>query len=121
MIARMTPAREALNEGDLPPVHPDEILKEEFLEPYEPSQYELARRTGMPAQRVGQIVHGKRSITADTAWRLGMFFETSPQFWLNLQAHYDLEVAALEHGKEFAKAVPLTMKDLRAGKGKTAD
>ncbi len=116
----MTIAREAPHERDLAPVHPGEVLKEEFLEPYELSQYELARRTGMPAQRVGQIVHGKRSITADTAWRLGMFFDNSPQFWLNLQAHYDLEVAAIEHGEELAEAVPYTVKDIRAGKASRA-
>lgn len=116
MTDMMTTLPVAPYERDLAPVHPGEVLKEEFLEPYDLSQYELARRTGMPAQRIGQIVHGKRSITADTAWRLAMFFENSPQFWLNLRAHYDLEVAAQEHGEELVKAVPSTVKDIRAGK-----
>lgn len=115
MTDMMTTLRVAPYERDLAPVHPGEVLKEEFLEPYDLSQYELARRTGMPAQRIGQIVHGKRSITADTACRLAMFFENSPRFWLNLQAHYDLEVAAQEHGEELVKAVPRTVKDIRAG------
>ncbi|MDT3680951.1 MAG: HigA family addiction module antitoxin [Truepera sp.] len=120
MTDMMTTMRVAPYERDLAPIHPGEVLKEEFLEPYGLSQYELARRTGMPAQRIGQIVHGKRSITADTAWRLAMFFDNSPRFWLNLQAHYDLEVAAQEHGEELVKAVPSTVKDIRPGKVPTS-
>ena len=76
----------------LPSIHPGEILIEEFLEPMGISQYRLAKDISVPPRRINEIVHGKRSITADTALRLGRFFGMSPQFWLNLQTHYDLEV-----------------------------
>lgn len=76
----------------LPPIHPGEILVEEFLEPMGISQYRLAKDISVPPRRINEIVHGKRSITADTALRLGRFFGMSPQFWLNLQTRYDLEV-----------------------------
>ena len=77
----------------LPPIHPGEILMEEFLEPMGISQYRLAKDISVPPRRINEIVHGKRSITADTALRLGRFFSMSPQFWLNLQTRYDLEMA----------------------------
>jgi addiction module HigA family antidote len=77
----------------LPPIHPGEILIEEFLKPMSISQYRLAKDISVPPRRINEIVHGKRSITADTALRLGRFFEISPQFWLNLQNRFDLEVA----------------------------
>jgi addiction module HigA family antidote len=77
----------------LPPIHPGEILREEFLDPMGISQYRLAKDISVPPRRINEIVHGKRSITADTALRLGRFFGMSPQFWLNLQTRYDLEVA----------------------------
>ena len=76
----------------LPPIHPGEILREDLLEPMRISQYRLARDISVPPRRINEIVHGKRSITADTALRLGRFFNMSPQFWLNLQTRYDLEV-----------------------------
>ncbi len=76
----------------LPPIHPGEILKEEFLEPMGISQYRLAKDISVPPRRINEIVHGKRTITADTALRLGRFFTMSPQFWLNLQTRYDLEL-----------------------------
>ena len=76
----------------LPPIHPGEILMEEFLEPMGISQYRLAKDISVPPRRINEIVHGKRAITADTALRLGRFFAMSPQFWLNLQTRYDLEV-----------------------------
>jgi addiction module HigA family antidote len=76
----------------LPPIHPGEILREEFLEPMGISQYRLAKDISVPPRRINEIVHRKRSITADTALRLGRFFNMSPQFWLNLQTRYDLEV-----------------------------
>ena len=77
----------------LPPIHPGEILIEEFLKPMGVSQYRLAKDISVPPRRINEIVHGKRSITADTALRLGRFFEIAPQFWLNLQTRFDLEVA----------------------------
>lgn len=74
------------------PVHPGEILLEEFLEPKKISQYRLAKDINVPPRRINEIVHGKRAITADTALRLARFFGMSPEFWINLQTHYDLEV-----------------------------
>lgn len=77
----------------MPPIHPGRVLLEEFLEPMGISQYRLAKDTSVPPRRINEIVHGKRSITADTAIRLGKFFGMSAQFWMNLQSRYDLEVA----------------------------
>ena len=77
----------------LPPVHPGEVLLEEFLEPMGLSQYRLAKDISVPPRRINEIVHGKRAITADTALRLARFFGTSEQFWLNLQTAYDLDMA----------------------------
>jgi len=76
----------------MPPIHPGEILLEEFLKPMHLSQYRLAHDISVPPRRINEIVHGKRRITADTALRLGRYFNMSPQFWLNLQSHYDIEV-----------------------------
>ena len=73
------------------PIHPGEILLEEFLAPLELSQYRLAKEISVPARRINEIVHGKRGISADTALRLSRFFGTSERFWLNLQLRYDLE------------------------------
>lgn len=73
------------------PIHPGEILSEEFLKPLNVSQYRLAKDINVPARRINEIVHGKRSITADTALRLSRYFGLSDRFWLNLQARYDLE------------------------------
>ena len=80
------------SERRFPPVHPGEILLEEFLKPLGLSQYRLAKGLSVPARRINEIVLGVRSITADTALRLARFFGTSERFWLNLQATYDLEV-----------------------------
>jgi addiction module HigA family antidote len=77
----------------LPPVHPGEILLEEYLKPLGISQNKLGRDLNVPAQRINDIVRGQRAITVDTALRLARYFHTSPQFWLNLQARYDLEIA----------------------------
>jgi antitoxin HigA-1 len=76
----------------LDPIHPGEILIEEFLKPMSISQYRLAKDINVPARRINEIVHGKRSITPDTALRLSMFFGLSERFWINLQARYDLEI-----------------------------
>ncbi len=80
--------------GKLAPVHPGEVLHEEFLFPMGLSQNRLALAIRVPARRIGELVLGKRGVTADTALRLGRFFGVSAQFWMNLQARYDLEVAA---------------------------
>jgi len=74
------------------PVHPGEVLLEEFLDPMEITQYRLAKAINVPARRINEIVLGKRAITADTALRLARYFGTSERFWMNLQARYDLEV-----------------------------
>ena len=76
----------------LKPVHPGEVLLEEFLEPMEISQYRLAKDISVPPRRINEIVHGKRSVTADTALRLSRYFGTSERFWLNLQTGYDLDI-----------------------------
>ena len=76
----------------VPPIHPGEILLEEYLKPLGISQYRLAKEISVPPRRINEIVHGKRSISADTALRLARYFGTSERFWLNLQTHYDLEV-----------------------------
>jgi len=87
------------------PITPGEILLEEFLKPLEISQNSLARNIGVPPRRINEIVLGKRSITADSALRLGRYFQTSPEFWINLQSHFDLEVATKKLGKRLKKEV----------------
>ena len=74
------------------PIHPGEILLEEFLEPLGLSQYRLAKQISVPPRRINEIVHGRRSVTADTALRLARFFSTTDRFWMNLQTRHDLEV-----------------------------
>jgi addiction module HigA family antidote len=76
----------------LNPIHPGEVLAEEFLVPLGLSQYRIAHDLSVPPRRINEIVHGKRGITADTALRLGRYFGTTARFWLNLQARFDLEV-----------------------------
>lgn len=76
----------------MPPVHPGKVLLEDFLKPMEISQYRLAKDISVPARRINEIVHCARGISADTALRLGRYFGTSPQFWLNLQSHFDIEI-----------------------------
>ena len=83
-----------MTEEKLKPVHPGEVLMEEFLKPMDLSQNRAALDIGVPAQRINDIVRGKRRITADTALRLARYFGTSPQFWLGLQMDYDLDIAA---------------------------
>ena len=89
----------------LSPVHPGEILLLEFLEPMELSQYALAKAIGVPPRRINEIVLGKRAISADTALRLGRYFGMEPQFWLNLQSRYDLDVARDTLGKRLEREV----------------
>ncbi len=90
---------------DLAPVHPGEVLLEEFMKPLKLSQYALARAIGVPPRRINEIVHGKRAITADTALRLGRYFKVHPQSWMNLQAHYDLEMAEITLGDRLDREV----------------
>ena len=89
----------------IPPIHPGEILLEEFLKPMGLSQNRLALDIRVPARRINEIVHGKRRVTADTALRLGKFFGMSPQFWLGLQMDYDLDVAEDNLGDKIDREV----------------
>jgi antitoxin HigA-1 len=91
----------------LTPVHPGEILLKEFLSPLGISQYRLAKETSVPPRRINEIVRGSRSISADTALRLGRYFSTSERFWLNLQAHYDLEVMKDRLGDRLRREVKI--------------
>jgi addiction module HigA family antidote len=90
------------------PVHPGEILLEEFLKPLEVSQYRLAKETGVPARRINEIVHGQRRISADTALRLARYFGTSERFWMNLQIRYDLEIERDRLGATLDQIHPLS-------------
>ncbi len=87
------------------PIHPGEVLLDEFLDPMGISQYRLAKDTSVPPRRINEIVHGKRAITADTALRLGRYFGTSAQFWMNLQDHFDLELQMDKIGDRLDKEV----------------
>ncbi len=87
------------------PIHPGEILLEEFLEPLGISQYRLAKDVSVPPRRINDIVHGTRAITADTALRLARYFGTSERFWLNLQTRYDLEMERDRLGARLDKEV----------------
>ena len=82
-----------MSDDKLNPIHPGEILLEEFLKPMSLSQNKVALSIGVPSRRINEIVLGKRGITADTALRLGRYFDMSPQFWLGLQMDYDLDIA----------------------------
>src|SRR5437867_8576633 len=86
-------------------IHPGEILQEEFLKPLGISVYELAKQIHLIRSRVNDIVRGRRAITADTALRLAKFFGTTPQFWMNLQANYELELADDARGAEIASRI----------------
>ena len=86
-------------------IHPGEILQAEFLDELELSSYALAKALRVPVNRITGIVNGERSITADTALRLARFFDTSPEFWINLQSHYDLEVASRKRARIIEREV----------------
>lgn len=89
----------------LAPVHPGEVLLEEYLEPLGLSQYRLAQDISVPARRINEIVHGKRAVTADTALRLARYFSTTERFWLNLQARFDLEIERDRLGRRLVEEV----------------
>lgn len=96
-----------MNKKKLDPVHPGEILLEEFLKPMNISQYRLSKDISVPARRINEIVHGKRSISADTALRLSRYFGMSERFWLNLQTQYDIEVQKDKMDKHFEEKVKI--------------
>lgn len=87
------------------PIHPGEVLLEDFMKPLEITQYALAKAINVPARRINEIVHGNRAITADTALRLGKYFGVNPQSWMDLQSHYDLEMAQRNLGDKLDKEV----------------
>ena len=90
----------------MPPVHPGEILKVEFLDELKISPERLAKDTGMPPARVSEIIAGERAVCADTALRLARYFGTTPTFWQDLQSYHDLEVALDRNGSDIEKVVP---------------
>ncbi|SNC62458.1 addiction module antidote protein, HigA family [Kytococcus aerolatus] len=89
------------------PIHPGEVLMEDFIEGFGITQHKLAVSIGVPPRRINEIVHGKRAITADTALRLGRYFGVEPQFWLNLQSRYELELAEDRVADQVAEIKPL--------------
>ena len=89
----MTTTRKPSARSEFAPVTPGEMLKEEFLAEYRLSQNQLAKAIGISPNRIAEIVNNRRRVTADTALRLGLYFGNSPEFWLNLQTHYDLKIA----------------------------
>jgi len=89
----------------MPPIHPGEILLDDCLKPMGITQYRLAKSIGVPQRRIGEIVAGRRSITADIALRLALFFGTDDQSWMNLQTHYDLAIAEQQLAERLAKEV----------------
>lgn len=89
------------------PIHPGEVLMEDFIEGFGITQHKLAVSIGVPPRRINEIVHGKRAITADTALRLGRYFGVEPQFWLNLQGRYELELAQERVADQVAEIKPL--------------
>ncbi|MCF4005727.1 HigA family addiction module antitoxin [Corynebacterium uropygiale] len=93
---------------DFPPIHPGEVLSEDFLKELGMSQYRLAQEIHVPARRINEIVQGKRGITADTALRLGRFFGTSSEFWMNLQSRYELDVALDRNEDEVMGIEPMS-------------
>ena len=92
-------------DDEFAPVTPGEMLREEFLKEYGLSQNQLARAIAISPNRIAEIVNGRRRISADTALRLGLYFGNSPEFWLNLQTHYDLKLARRELGSEAAERI----------------
>ena len=90
---------------DIPPIHPGELLKADFMEPLELSVNALSRAIGVPRTRLNDIVLGRRGITADTAMRLARYFSISAQFWMNLQSHYELEIAEETHGRRLDREI----------------
>lgn len=95
----------ARSKKTMPPIHPGETLREDFMKPLGLSANRLAIHLRVPAARIGEIVHGRRAITADTALRLARYFGMSPQFWTNLQANYDLEVAQDAIGEKITEEI----------------
>ncbi|MBL7150744.1 HigA family addiction module antidote protein [Candidatus Microgenomates bacterium] len=94
-----------MNKKTIKPIYPGEVLEKEFLKPYKISQYRLAKDISVSPRRINEIIHGIRAISVDTALRFAKYFNTSPQFWLNLQTKYDIEVCQAEKVEEIKKEV----------------
>jgi len=94
-----------MNKKTIKPIYPGEILEKEFLKPYKISQYRLAKDISVSPRRINEIVKGDRAISVDTALRLAKYFNTSPQFWLNLQTKYDIELYQTEKAKQLEEEV----------------
>lgn len=104
-----------MKENKIPPVHPGEVLLEDFLKPLGISQYRLAKEMNVYPRKINEIVHGKRAITADSALRLSRYFGTSAELWMNLQALYDLEKTRDEIEAQVVKEIsPLKRENLQA-------
>jgi addiction module HigA family antidote len=96
-----------MDNDTMPPIHPGEVLLEEFIVPLGTTQHRVAVDIGVPPRRINEIVHGKRRITADTALRLGRYFGTTAQFWVNLQSRYDLDIEQINLGPDLDLIHPL--------------
>lgn len=96
-----------MRQKPMPPIRPGEVLLEDFLKPLGTSQYRLAKDLKVPPRRINEIVHGTRSISADTALRLSRYFGTTDRLWLNIQARYDLEIEKDRLGDRIEKEVPV--------------
>ena len=108
-------------EEGLPPVHPGEVLLEDFMKPLGLSRYRVAKDMGVPTLRISQIVRGQRSITADTALRLARYFGTSAAVWLRLQARYDLEIAEMQLAERIEREVKELPRQAMEVSGQGAD
>ena len=93
--------------GTMPPVHPGEVLAEDFLKPLDLTAYAVAKACGVPRTRIERLAREETPVTADTALRLGRYFGTTPQFWMNLQTRFDLETASRALSKDVAEISPL--------------
>jgi antitoxin HigA-1 len=105
-----------MNDDKLMPVHPGEVLLEEFLKPMNLSQNQMALALRVPARRINEIVHGKRRVTADTALRLALYFDMSPRFWLGLQMDYDLDVANDAIGDRLHQEVAVLVNEAKSNR-----
>lgn len=118
--SRLLTTTEANMSQALAPVHPGEVLLEEFMRPLGLTQYRLAKETNVPARRINEIVHGQRSVTADTALRLARFLGTSEMFWLNLQAQYDVDIHRRKIGSLLTAVQPFAQAQASPPKSRAA-
>lgn len=111
----MSKSRTTTRPRKIAPVHPGDVLREDFLKPLQMSANRLALSLGVPATRMGEIINGRRAVTSDTALRLARFFGTTPEFWMNMQAGYELEIAKDKLSAEIERTVrPLSQNEALA-------